>query len=172
MNVNAASFLFFKTNQNSLEVLRRLKERELMKWVTSVYGPYQIVGYMEMSDYTQLVKSIESLRCENGVTHLDARMVKNIPEDSFLKDFKLIRPERSVLLINVNYRVEKERVVTLQLRKLSQIVLARAMWGPSDIIAVAEADDHESMRNLICDQVKVLPGVQSNTTLYCYQTHL
>jgi hypothetical protein len=68
----------------------------------------------------------------------------------------------------VNYREEKERVVTYHLRQVEGIRLARAMWGPADIIVVAEAGDHESMRNLICDQIKVMKGVASCTTLYCY----
>jgi DNA-binding Lrp family transcriptional regulator len=73
-----------------------------------------------------------------------------------------------VLHITVDHRVEKERVIVERLRALPSIAFARAMWGPADVIAIVEAPDPETLRDVICDQVKVLPGVASNTTLYCY----
>ena len=165
---NAAGFFLFKTSVPSLELLEYLKTREEVRWAAAVFGPYQVVGYVMAPDYPHLARTAEKLRQTPGVVHLDARMVKPIPEDDHLDKMEICGPERSVLLINVDYRKETERAVTLKIRRIPQIVLARAMWGPDDIIAIAQADDHEGMRNLICDQVKVMPAVSGTTTLYCY----
>ena len=47
-------------------------------------------------------------------------------------------------------------------------LIAVKQAGPTDIVAIAEASDHESMRNIICYEIKTMKGVSSNTTLYCY----
>lgn len=168
MITNAAGFFLFRTNQPSSELLELLTTLDEINWAAAVFGPYQVISYIQTNNYKQLAEIAEQLRGDALITHLDARMVKPIPEDKALNGIEISRRELSVLLINVDYRKETERAVTLKIRQLPQIVLARAMWGPDDIIAIAQADDHESMRNLICDQVKTLPAVSGNTTLYCY----
>lgn len=165
---NHAAFLLIKTNLNAFKVVGSIGESVLVKWVSAVYGPYQIVAYVESSSATELAQYIEDLRSRRYISELDARMVKTIPEDEHLKPFETSKSNVAVLLINVNYKEEKERVVTYNLRKISGIKIARAMWGPADIVAIVEAEDTEAMRNKICDEVKVMKGVSTNTTLYCY----
>jgi DNA-binding Lrp family transcriptional regulator len=111
---------------------------------------------------------LKKIRTFKGVKELDARMVKIIPQDDILTNFEIIKKESAVLLINVDYSVEKERVVTWNLRKIEGVKWARAMWGPSDIIAIIESNNHESMRDLICDNIKTMKGVKTNCTFYCY----
>lgn len=137
-------------------------------WAKAIYGPYQIVAYLEAGDEAKVVNVIEEMRSIEGINEIDARRVKVIPKDDELAGFSLTKPINAVLLINVNYKEEKERVVTWNLREVPGVAYARAMWGPTDIVAIVEADDHESMRNLICDDIKVLKGVRENSTLYCY----
>ena len=166
--VKPSAFLLIKTKDNSFHLLKKILSKKDVVWANNVYGPYQIVAYIEAENDFQLATVIEEMRVENGVEEIDARMVKIIPKDDELDSFKVTKQDSVVLLINVNYRDEKERVVTWNLRKLAGVKLARAMWGPADIIAIVEADSHEEMRNLICDEVKIMNGVISNTTLYCY----
>jgi DNA-binding Lrp family transcriptional regulator len=126
------------------------------------------VAYATAPSASELASLAERVREVPGVARLDARVCKRIPGDEDLSEPSPSMPEQAVLLINVDYAAEKERVVTWKLREIPQIALARAMWGPSDIIAIVEESDHESMRDLICDGIKVIKGVASNTTLYCY----
>jgi DNA-binding Lrp family transcriptional regulator len=166
--MKTSSFLLIKTNTNSINLLSDILKSDCVLWAKSVYGPHQIVAYLESDTETQIVEAIENMRGKKGINEIDARRVKVIPGDEDLKAFKLVKPINAVLLINVNYKEEKERVVTWSLRTIPGIVFARAMWGPADIIAVVEAEDHESMRNLICDKVKTQKGVRENSTLYCF----
>lgn len=163
-----AAFLLIRTAQDSPSFADAIASRDGIRWCRPAFGPIQVVAYAEARTREGLIELIETLRTNPGVTELDARVCKPIPEDKDLPDLALHKAETALLLINVDYRVEKERVVTCALRRLEGIVWARAMWGPADIIAIVEADDQESMRNLICDQVKVSKGVITNTTLYCY----
>ncbi len=163
-----ATFLLIKTNLNAFRVVNSIKANKLVVWANVVYGPYQIVAYIESDDENEITELIEELRARRYISELDARKVKIIPDDDKLKPFKITNKLSAVLLINVNYKEEKERVVTYNLRKISGVKLARAMWGPADIISIVEASDHEAMRNLICDDIKIMKGIASNTTLYCY----
>jgi hypothetical protein len=164
----AATFLLIKANQNANRLLHSIRSEKHVRWAAVTYGPFQIVAYLEGESHGQLTAFIEELRSWKEILELDARMCKAIPGDEELKPFRIQGPEASVVLVGVNYREEKERIVTYNLRKVEGIRLARAMWGPADIIVVAEAGDHEAMRNLICDQIKVMKGVVACTTLYCY----
>ena len=168
MHPKPASFLLFQLHADANAFVENIRVSPHVRWAAPVYGPFQAVAYAEASDQRTLTAWIETLRATPETSALDARAVKAIPEDHALGDFRVRAPERSVLLIDVDYREEKERVVTLKLREIPGVVVARAMWGPADIIAIVEAADHEAMRNLICDRVKTLAGVRSNTTLYCY----
>jgi nitrate reductase NapAB chaperone NapD len=171
-SIPAAAFLLVKVNQNAKHVLSSIRMSQYIRWAATTYGPFQVIAYLEGENHEQLAEHIEQLRSQEGILEVDARMCKTIPGDEELKPFQVQKPEASVILLGVNYKEEKERVVTYHLRDVLGIRLARAMWGPSDIIVVAEADDHESMRNLICDQIKVMKGVASCTTLYCYPNSL
>lgn len=166
--INPAAFLLIKTNLNAFKVINSVKESSLVKWASVVYGPYQIIAYVQTGSDSEMVNFIEDLRSRRFITELDARMVKIIPDDDKIPSLLISKAKVAALLINVNYKEEKERVVTYNLRKISGIQLARAMWGPADIIAVVEADDAEAMRNKICDEIKTMKGIISNTTLYCY----
>jgi len=170
-STQAQCFLLIKTNLNAHRVLKGailpLKELE---WAAVIYGPYQIAAYVTSDDERSLTNTIETLRAERPILELDVRRCKRLPEDDELGSIQG-HPRKAIqacLLINVDYREEKERIVTVALRKLQGVRLARAMWGPSDIIAVVEAQNHEAMRNLICDEIKVMKGVANNCTLFCY----
>jgi DNA-binding Lrp family transcriptional regulator len=163
-----ASYILLKTNLDATKVLGSILREEGVVWATNAYGPYQIVAYVEFEAEKDMQLAIENMRSRRFVTELDARIVKVIPNDEKLSSFKTLKKEQAVLLINVDYTKAKERDVTYALRTIPGIVWARAMWGPHDIIAIIEAEDKESMRNLICDEIKTLTGVRTNTTLYGY----
>lgn len=163
-----ACFLLIKTNLDARKVLGSIKQSSSVVWANNVFGPYQIVAYVETSNLNEIIDLVESYRSKRFIVDLDARICKTIPEDKDIETFTITKKQSAVLIINVNYKEEKERIVTCNLRKLSGIKWARAMWGPTDIIAIVEADDHESMRNIICDDVKTMKGISSNTTFYCY----
>lgn len=165
--VKPAAFLLVKTNSPAHAVLNSVSQYGLVVWGRMVYGPYQIVVYAEASVEEDLVEVIEKMRSIPGIPELDARVCKPLPEDDQLRPFQFTKPKSAVILINVDYKEEKERALVIQLRQLEAIGLARAMWGPTDIVAVAEASDDEAMRHLICDQVKMMKGVRGTTTLYC-----
>ena len=166
--VKPSSFILIKTNLNARRVLGSVQQSKLVKWSSVCYGPYQIVAYVQAETDAELTDYIEDLRAHRFIMELDARLVKVIPQDEDLMDFTVSKNKVCVLGINVNYKEEKERVVTYNLRKIDGIKLARAMWGPTDIFAIIEAEDGEAMRNKICDEVKTMKGVISNTTYYCY----
>lgn len=166
--VKPAALLLIKTDSNAYQVLSSIKDEDYVRWASATYGPYQIVAYIESEGHGKLAELIESVRTKKMISELDARMCKAIPGDEGLNPLKITKSESAVLLINVNYHEEKERDVAYNLRKLKSVKLARAVWGPSDIIAVVEGDDQESMRNSICDEIKIMKSVLTNTTLYCY----
>ena len=164
----ASAFLLMKPRTNAWDMARTLGEQAWIQWVSPTYGPYPIVAYAQAKSQDELAQRIEELRADANVVELDARMCKHIPGDEDLEPLVVSGPEVAVLLIAVDYTREKERVVTHNLRKMPVVPLARAMWGPTDIIAIVEEDEHEFMRNLICDDIKPMNGVMCNTTLYCY----
>jgi len=163
-----AAFLLIKTNLDAYKVLGSVKKSPLVVWAENVFGPYQIVAYIEAKKEKEITQFIEDFRSRRFIVELDARMVKALPKDNKLTSFKIAKPKSAVLLINVNYKEEKERQITYNLREMNGVKWARAMWGPADIIAILEAPNHEAMRNLICDGVKIMKGVKTNSTLYCY----
>ncbi len=163
-----AAFLLIRTKTNAIKIVNSIKQYRLVVFASVVYGPYQIVAYVQCKGERQLAKFIEDVRARRDIAELDARMCKSIPEDDTLTPFQILEPHSAVLLIDVNDKEEKERITTHNLRRLKGVRLARAMWGPTDIIAVVEARDQEAMRNLVCDEVKPMKGVRTNTTLYCY----
>jgi hypothetical protein len=166
--LSQAAFLLLATRQDATEMARRLAQAEGVVWASAAYGPHCVVGYAEAASPNKLAAFVERIRTSDGVDMLDARVCKPIPGDEGLPPLELSEPEVAMLLINVDYALAKEREVAYRLRENARVRLVRAMWGPADIIAVLEAPDHETMRNVICDEVKVLRGVASNTTLYCY----
>ena len=167
--IKPTAFLLVNTNLDACKVKGSIKKIDAIKWIANVFGPYQLVAYLVTETRKELIETIEDIRSRRYIKNLDARMVKTIPKDEELKEFTVIKSEVACLLINVDYTQEKERNVTYNLRRLKGVVFARAMWGPADIIAIVEAKDHETMRNLICDDIKMMKGVKTNTTLYGYK---
>lgn len=168
IKVKPSAFLLIKTKKNAKEVIKTIKTISKVIWAEVVFGPYQIVAYLKADNLEEITNIAEEVRTNPSVLDIDARVVKIIPGDENLQKFEITKKENAVLLVNVNYKEEKERIVTYNLRKLDGVKVARAMWGPADIIVIVEADNHESMRNLICDDIKTMKGVKTNTTLYCY----
>lgn len=164
----AQAFLLLTPRGNGFAFLKELTQYDVVHWARPAYGPYPIVAYIMAESGVVLSRFAETLRDRDDVAALDVRVCKAIPGDETLEPPVMTGPETAVLLINVNYSLERERDVTYNLRKFRQVKLARAMWGPADIVAIVEERDHESMRNHICDEIKVMRGVASNTTLYCY----
>jgi len=164
----AQAFLLLTPKGSSFKFLKELSQHDIVHWARPAYGPYPIVAYVMAESGIVLTEFAEQLRDRDDVAALDVRVCKAIPGDEDLQPPVMSGPETAVLLINVDYKLERERDVTYNLRKFRQVKLARAMWGPADIVAIVEESDHESMRNHICDEVKVLRGVSTNTTLYCY----
>jgi hypothetical protein len=164
----SASFLLIKSRRSAFEVANFVGSKLPVRWVSPVYGPYQVVAYVSGNDERKVAEFIEMLRSEMPDGEVDARLCKASPGDESLGELDVKGRPAAVLLINVNYAQEKERIVTYRLRELKGVAFARAMWGPADIIAIVNADDHESLRNLICDDIKTLKGVATNTTLYGY----
>ncbi len=163
-----AAFLLLRTRESAYQASGDLRATAGVVWTAPVYGPHQVVAYLVADSPRALAENIESLRVRFRDGDLDARVCKVIPGDEDLSLPATALPEVAVLLIGVDHREEKERVVAARLRALASIAFARAMWGPADIIAIAQASDPETLRDVICDQVKVLRGLSSNTTLYCY----
>lgn len=169
--MKSAAFILIKTELNAFKVLGSIEESPLVKWAANIYGPYQIIAYVEddQKDRPDVIeKYLEDLRSRRFITELDARIVKGVPGDEKLKSFTVNGNVSAALLINVDYKEEKERYVTYNLRDIKGVAWARAMWGPNDIIAIVNGENHEELRNLICDDIKTLKGVKANTTLYCY----
>ena len=162
------AFLLIRAKSDARKLARRLASMPWIEWAAAAYGPHPVVAYAGADNPRKLARQVEQLRSAAGVAELDARICKPVPGEGHTAALATSKSEVAVLLIGVDYRVRKEREVVRSLREIPQVLLSRAMWGPADIIAVIEESDRESMRNLICDRIKTLPGVASNTTLYCY----
>jgi DNA-binding Lrp family transcriptional regulator len=166
--VQEAAFFLVRTQLDGFKVAGSVSRTPTVKWVTNVYGPDQIVAFAESGSELEIVEAAEDLRSRRFISSLDVRRVKIVPDDELLKPFEFAHPHRAVLLINVDYTQAKEREVCYRLRAIEGVVYSRTMWGPADIVTLVEGSDHENLRNLICDEIKTLSGVKSNTTLYCY----
>jgi hypothetical protein len=166
--LDAAAFLLIKTGADAYRMVHAIRDEPGVRWASATYGPHQVVAYAAVPTRAELAGMVEAIRVRDDVAELDARLCKVIPGDEGLGRFGVTQAESAVLLINVDIREETERETTYRLRKVGGVQVARAMWGPADIVAVVEAPNHESLRNVICDDVKAMRGVSSNTTLYCY----
>ena len=141
----------------------------MVAWTSNLFGPYQLAAYVKAKDNREIALFAEDLRSRRFITDLDPRICKILPGDEKEDAITLSSAAHcALLLINVDYRIRKEREIVQDLRKIGGVRLARAMWGPSDVMCIVEAKDAEAMRNLICDQIKILTGVAANTTLVCY----
>jgi hypothetical protein len=166
--MEACAFLLIKTKKNSIDLFQRISKENRIFWGSNVFGPFQIVICLVEENEKILINKIEKIRDTENIDELDARVVKNLPNDEHLRKMVISKSNVAVLLINVNYKEGKERDITYSLREVSGVITARAMWGPTDIIAIVETHDKEHMRNVICDNIKLMKGVKTNTTLYCY----
>jgi hypothetical protein len=165
----SAAFLLIKSSTDAYSQAAAIGRLSQVEWAVPVFGPHQVVAYASADGLGELTAFIESIRGAEGVLELDARMCKAIPGDEKLGAMAVPdKPEVAVLLIGVDHHVVKEREVTWKLREHPAVVWARAMWGPDDIVAIVEAPEHEAMRDVICDDVKVMLGVVRNCTLYAY----
>ena len=165
----SAAFLLIKSSVDAYSQAAAIGNLSHVEWATPVFGPHQVVAYASAGGLGELTAFIESIRNAEGVLELDARMCKTIPGDENLGAMiPPAKPEVAVLLIGVDHHVVKEREITWKLREHPAVAWARAMWGPDDIVAVVEAPEHEAMRDVICDDVKVMKGVVRNCTLYGY----
>jgi|SRR5580658_5207437 DNA-binding Lrp family transcriptional regulator len=172
MSIKEAAFSLIRTDLDALKVRGSVARTPAVEWAANVYGPHQIVAFSQSESEAELVAAAEDLRSRRFIVDLDVRRVKVIPHDDELTPFQFSHPHRAVLLINVDYEKKRERDVCYTLRGIKGVVYARTMWGPADIVALVEGQDHETLRNLICDEIKVSTGVKSNTTLYCYPPDL
>jgi len=168
MTIKEAAFALIRTDLDAFKVRGSVARTPTVEWATNVYGPHQIVAFAQSESEAGLVAAAEDLRSRRFISDLDLRRVKVIPGDESLSQLEFSHPHRAVLLINVDYEKERERDVCYKLRDIKGVVYARTMWGPADIVALVEGPDHEALRNLICDEIKVANGVKTNITLYCY----
>jgi DNA-binding Lrp family transcriptional regulator len=168
MSVKESAFSLIRTQLDGFKVAGSVARTPTVQWTANVYGPHQIVAFWQSESEAELVAAAEDLRSRRFIDELDIRRVKVIPGDELLDTIPFSQPHRAVLLINVDYSLERERDVCYRLRDIKGVTYARTMWGAADIIALVEGSDHESLRNLICDEIKTARGVKSNTTLYCY----
>jgi uncharacterized protein with GYD domain len=166
--VEPAAFLLVRSKTNAYEAAGWLRAQDRVRWAAATFGPQPVVAYATASSDLELVEFIEGVRENPAIAELDGRMCKPLPEDDGAAPLRTGTGQVAALLVNVDYRQETERQVTLNLRTIEGVRIARAMWGPADVVAVVEAPDHEALRNTICDQVKLMKGVVSTTTLYCY----
>jgi DNA-binding Lrp family transcriptional regulator len=165
---STAAYLLLQTTLDARKVLGSIRREGAVVWAENLYGPHQIGALLAAPDEGTLIEHVEDVRARRYVTALDARRIKRVPGEPDQPLPRFTEPIHAMLLVNVNYREAKERVVADRLRQTAGVVTSHTMWGPTDIVALVEAPDHEAMRNLICDEIKVLPGVASNTTLYAY----
>jgi DNA-binding Lrp family transcriptional regulator len=168
MPIKESAFALIRTDLDAFKVRGSVVRTPTVEWAANVYGPHHIIAFAQSESEAELVAAAEDLRSRRFISDLDLRRVKVVPGDESLSQFEFSHPHRAALLINVDYTKERERDVCYYLRGVKGVVYARTMWGPADIVALVEGADHETLRNLICDEIKTASGVKTNTTLYCY----
>jgi DNA-binding Lrp family transcriptional regulator len=56
------------------------------------------------------------------------------------------------------------RPIVEKIRAIKGVKEADAIWGPSDIIALVEADDAKALIDLVPVKIRKIPGVNSTDT--------
>ena len=163
------TFLLVHTDLDARKVTGSLSKIPNVIWVSPLYGPDHIVAYLESDGPAEMEEAIEDIRSRRYIKYLDSRPCKVIPGHEEKPGIDFTLPVRACLMINVDYHTLKERDLVSFLKSKSYSVQVRACWGPSDTIALIEAKDNEDLRNIVCDEIKIYPGVKSLSTRVCYQ---
>jgi DNA-binding Lrp family transcriptional regulator len=158
-----------RTDLDSRKVTGSLSKISNVIWVSPIYGPDHIVAYLESDGPTEMEEVIEDIRARRYIKVVDSRPCKVIPGQEEKQGVEFTMPVRACLMINVDYHTLKERDLVSFLKSKSYSVQIRACWGPADTVALIEAKDNEHLRNIVCDEIKIYPGVKSLSTRVCYQ---
>jgi hypothetical protein len=57
--IKSAAFLLIKTKINVFDLIKIINTNKIVKWTSVVYGPYQIIAYIDHFDEKKLVQEIE-----------------------------------------------------------------------------------------------------------------
>lgn len=163
------TFLLVHTDLDARKVTDSLSKISNVIWVSPVYGPDHIVAYLESDSPAEMEETIEDIRARRYIKSIDSRPCKVIPGHEEKPGIDFTMPVRACLMINVDYHTLKERDLVSFLNSKPYSVQVRACWGPSDTIALIQAMDNEELRNIVCDEIKLYPGVKSLSTRVCYQ---
>lgn len=162
-------FLLVGTDLDARKVTGSLSKISNVIWASPAYGPDHIVAYLEADGPAEMEEVIEDIRARRYIKFVDSRPCKVIPGQVEKPGIDFTLPVRACLMINVDYHTLKERDLVSFLKGKPYTVQVRACWGPSDSIALIEAKDNEDLRNIVCDEIKIYPGVKSLSTRLCYQ---
>jgi DNA-binding Lrp family transcriptional regulator len=162
-------FLLVQTDLDSRKVAGSLSKIPNVTWVSPSYGPDHIFAYLEADSSAEMEEVIEEIRARRYIKYIDSRPCKVIPGQEEKPGVKFTLPVRACLMINVDYHTLKERDLVSFLKSKPYSVKVRACWGPSDTIALIEANNNEDLRNIVCDEIKLYSGVKSLSTRVCYQ---
>ncbi len=162
-------FLLINTDLDSRKVTGSLSKISNVIWVSPIYGPDHIISYLESDTESEMEEVIEDIRARRYIKSVDSRPCKVIPGQTEDPNVKFSLPVRASLMINVDYHTLKERDLVSFLKSKPYSVQVRACWGPSDTIALIEAENNEDLRNIVCDEIKLYSGVKSLSTRVCYQ---
>ncbi|MEI2580598.1 hypothetical protein V5G28_017930 [Scytonema sp. PRP1] len=163
------TFLLVHTDLDARKATEYLSKIPNIIWASPVYGPDHIVAYLESDGPGEMEEVIEDIRARRYIKSIDSRPCKVIPGYEVKPSIEFTLPVRACLMINVNYHTLKERDLVAFLKSKPYTVQVRACWGPSDTIALIEAMDNEELRNVVCDEIKLYPGVNSLSTRVCYE---
>src|SRR5688572_26654226 len=106
-NSLAHAFLLIKPSIRAGDAARALTAETWIRWASAAYGPHPVIAYAEAFSHQELTGHIEDLRTSGLLLDLDARMCKHLPGDDDLPALRVSRPQVAVLLVNVNYAIEK-----------------------------------------------------------------
>ncbi|NEP57314.1 MAG: Lrp/AsnC family transcriptional regulator [Symploca sp. SIO2G7] len=162
-------YLLIQSDLDIRKVTGSLSAISNVVWVSPIYGPDNIVAYLEADSAAEMENVIEDIRARRYIKAVDSRPCKVIPGQQENPKVEFTLPVRACLMINVDYHTLKERDLVSFLKGKPYSVQVRACWGPSDTIALIEAKDNEDLRNIVCDEIKIYPGVKSLSTRVCYQ---
>lgn len=69
--------------------------------------------------------------------------------------------------ILINIRIGEVRQAVRQLRQVEGVIEAYMIFGPYDAVAVMEADDINSLGNILATAIQPIPGVLETLTCLC-----
>lgn len=62
----------------------------------------------------------------------------------------------------------KDKEVTDEVRRIEKVVEAHTVTGVYDVVAVIEVKDLEELGKVLCDQIRLIDGIEKTRTLVCY----